>query len=151
MQELHTEIEIEAPVSDVWAALSDFAAYPGWNPFATRIRGELREGARLIVELALGSSRMTIRPVVVHVDEGRAFRWRGSLPVPGLFNGEHAFELEPVGESRTRFVHAERFTGALVVPLLWLIGTRTRAGFVAMNDALKRRCETPPASGRSNV
>jgi uncharacterized protein YndB with AHSA1/START domain len=30
---LHTEIEIEASPDRVWKTLTDFAAYPDWNPF----------------------------------------------------------------------------------------------------------------------
>jgi hypothetical protein len=60
--------------------------------------------------------------------------------VPGLFDGEHRFELHPVGADRTRFVQAERFTGILVVPLGRMLG-RTEEGFRAMNDALRRRVE----------
>jgi hypothetical protein len=44
MQELRREIEIDAPPERVWAVVTDFAAYPEWNPFIRRIRGELHEG-----------------------------------------------------------------------------------------------------------
>src|SRR5208337_3854746 len=33
MKEIHTEIEINAPAEKVWKVLTDFAAYPEWNPF----------------------------------------------------------------------------------------------------------------------
>ena len=47
MKELHTEIEIAAPVEHVWKILTDFAQFPTWNPFVTQAKGEIREGARL--------------------------------------------------------------------------------------------------------
>jgi Polyketide cyclase / dehydrase and lipid transport len=40
MKEIHTEIEINAPGESVWRALTDFAAYPEWNPFIRRVEGE---------------------------------------------------------------------------------------------------------------
>jgi hypothetical protein len=46
MRELRREIVIDAPPERVWAAVTDFAAYPEWNPFIRRISGELREGAK---------------------------------------------------------------------------------------------------------
>ena len=34
------------------AVVTDFAAYPEWNPFIRRISGDLREGTRLEVRIA---------------------------------------------------------------------------------------------------
>lgn len=89
---------------------------------------------------------MSIAPTILRADPGRELRWRGSLPIPGLFQGEHVFELQPLGEDRTRFVHRERFSG-LLVPLLWkkLLNVDTRAGFEAMNRALKQEAERAPS------
>src|SRR5437867_4739586 len=70
MKELRTEIEIHAPAERVWRHLTDFAAFPEWNPFIPRIRGELRVGSRLEVLLqASGTKGMTFRPTV---KKGRA-------------------------------------------------------------------------------
>ena len=61
--------------------------------------------------------------------------------IPGIFTGEHRFQIEPAGENAVRFVQAERFTG-LSVPFVWSrIADDTTAGFVTMNEALKRLAE----------
>src|SRR4051812_19364669 len=52
-RELHTEIEIDAPPTHVWKVLTDFARFPSWNPLIPEASGELVEGARLRVRLAL--------------------------------------------------------------------------------------------------
>ena len=39
MKEIHTEIEINAPAEKIWKVLTDFAAYPEWNPFVRRGEG----------------------------------------------------------------------------------------------------------------
>jgi hypothetical protein len=54
--------------------------------------------------------------------------------------GEHVFQLESVGEGKTRFTQAERFSGVLV-PLFGFFIGRTERGFEAMNQALKARAE----------
>jgi hypothetical protein len=35
----------------MWAVVTDFAAYPEWNPFIGRISGDFQEGARLEVRI----------------------------------------------------------------------------------------------------
>ena len=54
--------------------------------------------------------------------------------MPGLFDGEHYFTIEPLNGSRVRFVQGENFTG-LLVPLMGVIGVykNTSAGFEEMN------------------
>jgi hypothetical protein len=146
-QLLQTEILIDAESEDVWSILTDFAAYGDWNPFIPRISGTLEAGTRLSVELAPpGGRTMTIRPTLRAVQQGRGLRWLGHLGLPGLFDGEHSFQLEPAGEGQVRFIHSERFSGLLVPLVLKLIGSSTRQGFEAMNQALKERAETAATS-----
>lgn len=143
--DITTEILIDAPPARVWAVLADFAAYGNWNPFITRIEGSLTAGERLRVRIRPpGSGGMTFRPRLLTVTPEKELRWRGHLLLPGLFDGEHRFLLEPADEGqRTLFRHGESFSG-LLMPVIF--GARaqaaTRAGFEAMNAALKRRAES---------
>ncbi len=133
---------INASPEAVWRILTDTGFYPDWNPFLIRIEGAFEAGARLAVTIQAPNSRpMIVRPTCLERAELRIVRWRGSLGVKGLFDGEHIFELEPDGSGATRFIHRERFTGALVALVLALIGKQTRAGFEAMNLHLKMRAE----------
>ena len=43
-RELNTQIDIDAPVERVWSVLTDFAAYPEWNPFILSAEGSLAVG-----------------------------------------------------------------------------------------------------------
>ena len=111
-----------------------------WNPFITRIEGKGEPGARLRIEIKPpGRSAMTFSPAVLAVRPAKELRWRGRLLLPGIFDGEHAFELEERG-STCVFRQSERFTG-LLVPLLGGTLEATERGFQAMNVALKRRAE----------
>lgn len=143
MRELHTEIGIDAPPGRVWRVLTDFAAYPEWNPFVTSVResGELKEGARLeiVVRVPEGPT-MTFKPRVLKAEPGRELRWLGTLPLPGLFSGEHIFRLEPAGAGGSRFLHGERF-GGLLIPFMGGVLRKTERGYRLMNEALKRRVE----------
>ena len=95
---------------------------------------------------------MATRPWVTAVEQYRYIEWLGRLGLPGIFDGRHSFALTPMAGSRTLIQQSETFTGAMV-PFTGSLLTRTRAGFVAMNEALaeqtarsaKKRLLDPPA------
>lgn len=141
MRELRTHIEIEATPDRVWEILTDFAAYPEWNPFIQTIEGDAAPGSNLEVRIEPpGGRAMNFKPTVLEVAPRQELRWLGRVLVPGLFDGEHSLRIEPIDNSRVRFIQAERFTGILV-PLFGKGLEKTQHGFTAMNEALKRRAE----------
>jgi hypothetical protein len=140
--ELTTEIEIAAPREQVWRVLSDLQGYESWNPFVVSARGTLQVGERLDVKLARpGKAPFAISPTLVAIEPGKSFAWKGKLLVPGLFDGVHRFELAQTPAGQTRLVHAESFSGLLIGPMRKMLDGATRDGFVAMNEALKRKVE----------
>ena len=142
---LGTEIDINASGERVWRVLTDFGAYREWNPFITSISGQVRRGARLKVRVQPPGGRgMTFRPTVLAADPDRELRWVGRLLLPGIFEGEHAFLITPLENGRVRLRQQETFRGLLVPLLRRLLDGQTRAGFEAMNRALKERAERPP-------
>jgi hypothetical protein len=143
MKEIRKEIKIDATPESVWRILMDFRSFPEWNPFIQRIEGEIKKDARLNVLLKLpGKKVMRFRPRVLSVEKAREFRWIGNLILPGIFDGEHIFEIEPMGEHKILFVQREKFTGVLVPLFLHLIKEPTLQSFEAMNNALKTRAES---------
>ena len=145
--QLHSEIAIDATPQRVWEVMTDFGAYPEWNPFIPRISGPGTVGSRLDMQMQQpGGRRMELRPTVLAAAPAQELRWVGQLGVPGLFDGEHRFRIEPLGTDRVRFVQEERFSGLLAPLVLRFIGSSTRQGFEAMNVALKARAEKPSSS-----
>lgn len=141
-REIHHAIEIGGSPEAVWTVLTDTAAYGEWNPFIRRLTGDLRPGAKLAaVVLAPGDRRpATFKQTVLRVDAPHELRWLARVLVPGLFDGEHSFRLEPVAEACTRLTQSEDFRGVVV----GLVGGRidkTLEGMALMNEALKRRVE----------
>ena len=140
--EIATTISISAPLERVWEVLLDFARYPEWNPFVRWIEGQSSEGSVLKVTIhPPGGKAMKFLPVVLRHIEGREFRWKGRLMLPGLFDGEHYFILSQVGGGSTQFMHGERFNGLLVPLFRRALDGATKGGFEAMNLALKQRLE----------
>ena len=141
MKKLQTEILIDAPVSVVWKVLLEFEQYPEWNSFI-HPSGKAEVDSRLENRIFLeGRKPQTFRPVVLVHEPEKEFRWLGSMFVKGLFDGEHYFLLEAVGNDKTRFIHGEYFSGMLVGMIMKMIAKETVEGFERMNEALKKRAE----------
>lgn len=141
MREEQTEIVINASPDTVWDILTDLEAFADWNPFAQRASGKVEVGQRLNVYLKPPNGMgMTVKPTVKIADRAKEFRWLGRFLIPGVFDGEHYFRLEPADNGGTRFVHGEKFRGILV-PLMGGIISKAVKGFEEMNLALKARAE----------
>jgi hypothetical protein len=142
MKELHKEIEINATQERVWQLLTDFDRFPQWNPFIRRVEGKAEVGAKLEVHIQPSGARgMTFKPTVLTAEPFRELRWLGRMIMPGLFDGEHKFTVEPLGENQVRFIQQEMFTGILVPLLASSLDKDTLRGFDEMNRALKVRAE----------
>jgi hypothetical protein len=148
MAQIATSIEITAPPTTVWEILTDFAAYPSWNPFVKSIVGSKEPGATLKVTLhPEGGRATTLKPRLLVCNAPEEFRWKGQLVVPGIFDGEHSFQLSALESGGTLFRHGETFSGFLV-PLVFrgALKRATERGFEAMNQALKLRAESKSAA-----
>jgi hypothetical protein len=92
-------------------------------------------------------SAITLHPKVVELVEGRRLRWLGRLGLPGLFDADHLFIVEPSAVAESRFIQRERFTGALVPFVRRSLDRGTLPAFQAMNAAIKDRAEKAIAAG----
>ena len=149
---LTASIEIKAPPEQVWEVLTDFAAYPRWNPFMTEGRitsGErLRPGATLHIRLEQSSGSSTMDPKVLGVSPGRELRWLGKLGPGWLVDGEHRLLIEETGHGSVRLTQSESFSGILAPIAEGTLRAETLPQFRAMNTALKERVEARHAAPR---
>jgi hypothetical protein len=141
-KQLRAEIDIEATPERVWQVLTDFGAYAQWNPFMVEASGKAAKGERLTIRMQpTGGRAMTFRPTVREATAQRRLRWLGHLGLPGIFDGEHSFTIEPAGEGRVRLVQQEEYRGLLVPLLARSLDRGTLPAFDQMNQALKQRAE----------
>lgn len=141
-KEIKTAITIEATPERVWEVLTGFNEYPHWNPFIKSLQGRVKTGEKIIVRLEPpGAKGMTFKPKVLAFEANREFKWIGHLFFPGLFDGEHRFELIDNGNGTTTFIQAEKFKGILVHMLSNMLDGSTMDGFRAMNEQLKIEAE----------
>ncbi len=140
--DLEARSRIAGSAERAWEVLSDTGAYNVWNPFVTRFDGELREGARVDVELSVPGRRpQRMRPRIVEFRPGVSFAWRGSFGLRGIFDGHHRFEIRPAGDGECEFIQSERLSGILVPAFKGMLTDPTREAFAAFNDAFARRVE----------
>ncbi|MCK6077528.1 SRPBCC domain-containing protein [Paenibacillus silvae] len=143
MKQIRTEILINMPAHKVWEVLTHFEAYPDWNPFMVFLKGKVEEGAKIEVKMVPpGSKGMIFKPKVLKFQQNKEFRWLGHTMFPGLFDGEHIFELVDHQNGTTTLIQRENFRGILVPLLQKSLDKGTKAGFEAMNKKLKQVCES---------
>lgn len=139
---IQTSILIQASPERVWTVLTDFTSYPDWNPFVRSLKGTVKAGERIQVQLVPpGQKGMAFQPRVQVFEANRRFQWLGHLIFPGLFDGAHSFELVAQPDGTTLFIQSEAFKGMLVPFLKKMLNGPTAEGFRAMNAALKARVE----------
>ena len=74
-----TTFAVDAPAARVWEALTALDHYPEWNPQITRIRGSLRPGERIDLQLALpGRPPMNLTATIEEARPGALLTWRGT-------------------------------------------------------------------------
>ena len=139
---IETDAWIDRPPEDVWKVLTATSSYGSWNPMICRLRGDLRVGHKIeFVEGPSPSDGMVFHPTVLVAKPARELTWKGSVWVPGIFDGRHSFILEGKG-SKTHFIQREEFSGLFAGRLTKGILVETSRQMAAMNLALKKRVES---------
>jgi hypothetical protein len=149
-KQIRTEIVINATPQTVWNILVAFDRYPEWNPFIKSIHGKAEQGAKITARIEPpGASGMTFKPTLLSVVENHRLSWLGNLFIPGLFDGEHIFELYENTDGSTTFVQREIFKGILVPLFRKMLDTSTVEGFTLMNKKLKSLAEVKTMHARA--
>ncbi|WP_027418428.1 SRPBCC domain-containing protein [Crocinitomix catalasitica] len=141
-KEIKTEIIIEASTEKVWKILTDFKNYPNWNPFIKSIVGPLELGKKISARIEPHETNgMNFKPRITKIEKNKELSWLGHLLMPGLFDGEHKFQLIDNGNGTITFLQSEKFQGILVPFFNKMIDYNTKKGFDLMNIKLKEVAE----------
>lgn len=137
-----TETTIAAPPERVWAVLTDFAGYGGWNPYLVRVEGQPRGGEDIVVHARPSpDAEVLVQTIQVVSAAFPVMRWEGGAPDRSQFKGDHWFVLEPAGAGATRLRHFEHFTGSKADALLAAYSGMIQANFERFNGALRSASE----------
>jgi hypothetical protein len=144
LKEVRTEVVLDASPERVWQVFTDLPSFRSWNPFIKEAEGELKVGAKLRLYLQPpGGKGMEFRPEVLSVVECKEVSWRGHIPV--VFNGQHKFTIERIGEEATRFTQRSTFSGLATKFFGADFLEGMRRGFDAMEIAMSERVEQAPS------
>jgi hypothetical protein len=104
-------IDIHAAPDRIWALLTDAADFPRWNSTVSRIRGSIKAGEKLALEVPAAPGR-TFKPKVTDLEPARRMVWSDGMAP--MFKGVRTFTLEPRGDGTTTFTMEEVFSGVML-------------------------------------
>ena len=106
MREVRTEVEIAAPLKEVWSILTDFNSWKEWNPIVNQASGTASLGSKLRITMGgkNGKDGPKYMPVVTSFEEPKYFRWRATMMAGFLFTNDKVFELKENGAG-TQLIH----------------------------------------------
>jgi len=143
MREISTDIEIAAPIEDVWSVLTNIDDWANWSPIINGSSGTAALGSTLSITMMSneeGKDGPKYGPTITIFDEPKSFRWRTKVMGGLMMTNDKAFELEAT-KTGTRLVHKELFSG-LMVPMFWSKVEQSVPGMLnSMNEALKAKVE----------
>ena len=142
MRELRTEIQISAPIDQVWQVLTDFVHWKDWNPIVNQASGNAVLGSKLNITMRGpdGRDAMKYQPTILEANSPRSLRWRATMMSGLMFTNDRVFVLKE-NYGGTMLVNKEEFSG-LMVPMFWgKMNLFVVPMLEKMNKALKDKVE----------
>lgn len=144
VRSLETSIEINASMERVYQHLTDFKAYPEWNPKIESVNGEsATEGSKVVIlfkEKNHKGEQRVASMTVVHAQPPSEFRWECKN---GILDYESYFKLSR--KLNRTLLQTERIYSGCCLSCMWgkvLGGEETvRDDMRQAHEALKTRCE----------
>jgi len=128
----------------VWNALLASNAIP---PEIRDAVHEMRIGRPFRVVMSSEGRSTTLTVTLLAANPSRHIRWRGHLWVPGLFDGEHSFEIIQESRESVLLIQEEKFSGILVSFLSRTID-KTKEKFGEANATVKTMAEQEYAQSK---
>lgn len=147
MKVVRSEIEIGAPVKNVWDVIVDLERYPEWNTFTPRMTAKkIAVGLEFDTDCQMTEKKLlkNEREVfLAYEPEHYKVCW-GTSRTRGR-RGIKSFRwqiCEPIDDRRTHFVNYEEFHGILAPLVSFLYSKKLKTAFGGYCQALKKRAES---------
>jgi hypothetical protein len=137
---LESWIDINAPVSEVWDALTSFESWKKWNSFIPMAEGNFEVGNTMKIKVVSpGMKAMSFEPKLYDIEKYKRISWGGGFLL-FVYKGIHEFILDEIDDHTTRFRQIEKFQGPIVLLMKKMI-QKTAIGYLNMNEELKNYLE----------
>lgn len=141
------EVDVPATPVAVWQVLTDFPAYPAWNPFTREVGCSLEVGTPVVMRVVMAdrwalSQTETLREVV----PAQRLVWALDIGMPWLLAAERVQTLEATPEG-CRYTTVDTIEGLLSPVVHWIFGRSLQVGFAGMAEALGQRVQTLTSRG----
>lgn len=141
-------VEVDAPAHVVWAVVTDFAAYPSWNPFTVRVDTGGEVGDEVLLHLPDPADAEKTFTTLEHLRVKRA----PTDDVPGLLQYDTGDSIPgmlavrdqvvtSLGPERCSYTTTDAFSGDIAAVVYEMQAEWVKAGFDATALALKDRAE----------
>ncbi|HMV68651.1 MAG TPA: SRPBCC domain-containing protein [Myxococcota bacterium] len=140
MRVYRAEAVIAAPIERVWAVLTDFDAYPAWNPFTVEVRTTRALGSPVDMRVDLGWAGLRWQRETLLALEPYRLVWGITAPPRALLWARREQTLEAVAGG-TLYRSADTIGGAIEPLVRALFGAVVQRGFDRMAPALRLRAE----------
>ncbi|TDV54968.1 SRPBCC domain-containing protein [Actinophytocola oryzae] len=137
-------VEIGAPAELVWQVLTDYPAYPEWNPYTVAVTTTLGIGEPIDLTLpAVDGSGGTFvnREYVRVVDPPRHLRYDTANEMPGIFAVRDQWITER-GPTTCAYHTTDTISGEYADKVMEMTGKWIKSGFDSVAHALKTRVES---------
>lgn len=137
-----TETVIRADAETVYNILTNFQAYPEWNPWVSRVEGNAELGSVVAVDATLGKRKVTVNHEILELEKGKVLRWGDVEWFSKVACGRRVRTIEPISEGLIRYRNEMPMTGLLAWLANILSGKDVVYGMNLENIALKHHAES---------
>lgn len=137
-----SELVVRASRRRIWEVLTDFPAYPDWNPLLREVHGEAQGGRSLNVRLAgFGHRGRNLWPDVLSANRERELCLALAILPAGLLDANWRVALIREAGGHCRIAQRVRCSGWLARWYAPRLARTLKPALAAMNEALRLRAE----------
>jgi len=148
-------VEIDAPIELVWSVMTDFSAYPLWNPLVRCIQldTDAKPGEKVTFDVSWGpydkdnhsipvselKTSLTQHETLTVWQPDQCLAYADNLGI--WHRAERVQSISQLPNNRTRYQTYERWAGLITPIIRTIFGEKVKSGLNATSQALKTRAE----------
>ena len=128
--------QLDASSSQVWSVLSDFEAYPSWNPFTREVLCTGRVGEPVKMRVQMGPILLRQSEILREITPPTRLVWAMDIGLDSLLAAERVQTLTPLESGGCLYATVDTIEGFLSPLVHLLLGRWIQEGFDGVVSAL---------------